>query len=1224
MSRWWSATVVVGILCSGLLGVAVGPAAVAAQGPVPVSVTDLNGTGTASDPYVVTNASELQAMNQSLGANYTLGGNINASETAGWFGGSGFVPLGDTTTPFTGTFDGNGYVIEGLSINRSMTDDVGLVGRLGASGTVTTVGLEAADVGGATRVGGLVGVNDGTVGTSYATGRIGGSSEMGGLVGQNRGTVRKSYATGAVVGTTDSGGLVGNNSADGSVTSSYAAANVSGSSGVGGLVGTSSAIVTDAYWDLNTTEQSVGIGTGLETQQMQGGWSTENMSAFDFGSTWSAVPGDYPDLQAMPRQTSTPNREAPTPTELARIVSELEYYNGAYNITSDKALQTLSPQLNGNQFEEPYYPTPDNEFGDSYNPTPGANYRLEVDIDASGTATWNGGAGFAPIGNSDFQFNGALNGEAHTITGLTVDTFGYAGLFGHVGSSNTITNLHMEAVDISGGSQYTGGLIAHNSGGTVTDSRVTGSVAGDEDVGGLVGRNSGGTIRHSSAASSVTGTTRVGGLVGDNAGILSRTAASGTVSGDENVGGLVGFSNGMINSSSATGPVTAIEPPELTNSIGFGGLVGRNDGAVAQSYANGGFSVSTPLVMTGQAGVGGLVGFNTGTVGRGYATGNLTTPGFEVDTGGLVGFNQSGTGGSIADAYWDNGTTNQNTAVGNGSGTGLVGFGATVDETPATEMTGLLVASNMTALDFEAVWVPTDGYPSLFWQLDGFEPAEFRITELTAPASTAGSDTITVDYTVTNVGDGTATQDIALIVDDIPVQTVAGVELERGATRSGTFSYETTTDTGPTIVVAVTSFDDAATRSIGIESDESEEEEDSNENDTNDTNDTNDNSGGGSSSSGSSSRSDDDDVDQGTATVAAIDSTEHETVSRDRRDDTVRVSSASASARGGSTLEITLPPIDDGDEPANGEEQSADEPADDETDRPTGDSATDPNNSDRVAGDGGEAAADDPNRPPPPPVSQAEIERVEIDVNEDVDAEVEIRQSRGPPSGDASEFQRDDGTQVAGYIEVTDNLDDEQVTEGRITFRVSKADLETDVADPKNVALYHYVPETDEWEELDTEILGETDDYVRFRGTTPGFSQFAAGIKRAQFEISDTLVDVQQITLNDSIQVEAIVTNTGGADGTFTTQLLVDSEIVAEDVLTIASGGQRATIFDHEFEQADTYQVRVNDVLTGEIRVTDPNAAAESTADFLPGFSAGVAVVSLFVTILLFARRSDI
>ncbi len=383
-------------------------------------------------------------------------------------------------------------------------------------------------------------------------------------------------------------------------------------------------------------------------------------------------------------------------------------------------------------------------------------------------------------------------------------------------------------------------------------------------------------------------------------------------------------------------------------------------------------------------------------------------------------------------------------------------------------------------------------------------------------------------------------------------------------------------------------------------------------------------SGGGTSGGRSSGGSSSDE----TTTVTAVDTTDEddtetdqtandggEAGSEDGKTESLRISKASGSVRSGSTLKITLPT--DETEPVDNGEDVVDEGTDDLADAETSaNQGTEPDET-------GTEPAESDSTERTPPVSVAEVESVEIDVSEDVDADVEIRQSRSPPSDDASEFQRDDGTQAAGYIQVTDNLDNDQVTEGRITFRVRKADLETDAADPENVALYHYIPETSEWEELDTETIDETDGYIRFRGTTPGFSQFAVGIKRAQFEISDTIVDVQQISLGDSIQVEAIVTNTGGADGTFTTQLLVDSEVVAEDVLTIASGGQRATIFDHQFTVADTYQVRVNDVITGEILVHDPNAALGTSNDSLPGFGAGVAIVSLFFTILLFANRSD-
>jgi hypothetical protein len=68
------------------LGLAVAPAAASDH----VAPSDLDGNGTANDPYVVTNASELQAIEDDLGANYTLGNDVDASGTSSWNSGDGF------------------------------------------------------------------------------------------------------------------------------------------------------------------------------------------------------------------------------------------------------------------------------------------------------------------------------------------------------------------------------------------------------------------------------------------------------------------------------------------------------------------------------------------------------------------------------------------------------------------------------------------------------------------------------------------------------------------------------------------------------------------------------------------------------------------------------------------------------------------------------------------------------------------------------------------------------------------------------------------------------------------------------------------------------------------------------------------------------------------------------------------------------------------------------
>jgi hypothetical protein len=72
---------------------------------------------------------------------------------------------------------------------------------------------------------------------------------------------------------------------------------------VGGLTGFNNGIITDAYWDVNATGQSVSAGNalGLTTAEMQGAAARENMPGLDFQVTWQTQPDDYPRLQSLPR-----------------------------------------------------------------------------------------------------------------------------------------------------------------------------------------------------------------------------------------------------------------------------------------------------------------------------------------------------------------------------------------------------------------------------------------------------------------------------------------------------------------------------------------------------------------------------------------------------------------------------------------------------------------------------------------------------------------------------------------------------------------------------------------------------------------------------------------------------------------------------------------------------------------------------------------------------------
>ena len=159
--------------------------------------------------------------------------------------GPGWNPIGNFSSSFNTTLEGNTYTIDHLFINRSTADYVGLFRYAQSSSRIRNIGMSNVSVSGNDYVGGLVVSNYGTISQSYATGAVTGNSIVGGLVGDNYGTISQSYATGAVTGTGSYvGGLVGGNYHGGTIIQSSATGAVTGSgNSVGGLVGRNSGTI---------------------------------------------------------------------------------------------------------------------------------------------------------------------------------------------------------------------------------------------------------------------------------------------------------------------------------------------------------------------------------------------------------------------------------------------------------------------------------------------------------------------------------------------------------------------------------------------------------------------------------------------------------------------------------------------------------------------------------------------------------------------------------------------------------------------------------------------------------------------------------------------------------------------------------------------------------------------------------------------------------------------
>ncbi|MDV3114511.1 fimbrillin family protein [Segatella copri] len=234
--------------------------------------------------------------------NITLDKNIDLT-------GKDWTPIGtDYDNAYTGTFDGGGHTITGLTVT---TNDqyAGLFGYLGKFGKFCTVknvvmdGIQitcnhrlgsaggvagysravtiencsvSGSVSGTMRAGGVVGgLNGGSITGCSSSATVKGTLNVGGVAGEtNSGaTMAACYATGNVtieidpINNTLGGGLVGFN-ARGSVLACYATGNVTstgsstGNVYIGGFLGGNYTTVTACYWK-NNHEQGIGNKEGI-------------------------------------------------------------------------------------------------------------------------------------------------------------------------------------------------------------------------------------------------------------------------------------------------------------------------------------------------------------------------------------------------------------------------------------------------------------------------------------------------------------------------------------------------------------------------------------------------------------------------------------------------------------------------------------------------------------------------------------------------------------------------------------------------------------------------------------------------------------------------------------------------------------------------------------------------------------------------------------------------
>ena len=290
-----------------------------AQTPTPPVLGD----GSLANPYQIATLNNLAwlqdpANNSQWSKNFIQTANIDASGTASWnYDGYsatlGFSPIGNdyTNYPFSGTYNGQGHIISGLTINRLYNSYVGLFGYTLPSSSISNLSLINVNITGSFFVGGIVGVAQGIITNCNTSGTVkslpdweGDCYYVGGLVGYISGQISDSYSSASVTGNVGAGGLVGT-FGGGSINNSYSTGNVTSSGAyagyLGGLIGyveqgnisnchsTGNIISSSGGWYHGGLIGTIRPGTGTPTITVNNCYSTGNISGSYSGGFIGAI-----------------------------------------------------------------------------------------------------------------------------------------------------------------------------------------------------------------------------------------------------------------------------------------------------------------------------------------------------------------------------------------------------------------------------------------------------------------------------------------------------------------------------------------------------------------------------------------------------------------------------------------------------------------------------------------------------------------------------------------------------------------------------------------------------------------------------------------------------------------------------------------------------------------------------------------------------------------------
>ena len=476
------------------------------------------GSGTAEDPYLIANGAQLKrfaaivngtdGMTQNTAACGKLTADILLNDTEGWESwnettapAKNWTPIGSYEKQFIGILDGDGHSVSGIYIN-STTNYQGLVGYLGEGGTLQNLGVKASYIKGRNIVGGLCGMNSGTMTNCYNTGSVTGTGNgdyVGGVCGRNNGNVNNCHNTGTVTGTGEyAGGLCGTNI--GNVTNCYNNGSVEGNGIVGGLCGLNYGNVTNCYYQKDMAaggingSDAAGQAEAKTKTEFQSGEVAWLLQGEQEGQVWGQTIGteDYPVLGGLKVYNNN------------GTYSNMAMDGDFYLISTADELRLFASMVNGGQTS--------------------ISAKLTADIELNNTTGWENWSesnapanSWTPIGSNANPFTGTFDGQGHTVSGIFVNSSNNCqGFFGATNGA-TIINLHTAQGYIRGNGSV-GGIVGNAEGGSIEDCTNGCTIAS-------TGNSNGGIVGYGMGVQ-ITGCTNNGPLV---AGQYQNGGIAGTV-----------------------------------------------------------------------------------------------------------------------------------------------------------------------------------------------------------------------------------------------------------------------------------------------------------------------------------------------------------------------------------------------------------------------------------------------------------------------------------------------------------------------------------------------------------------------------------------------------------------------------------------------------------------------------------------------------------------------